>query len=116
LLPPAPATLKQHTGAGPQAIPHLVSDTCPATREVIFGSDRAAGPGTGVPLLPATEAAMRITQDTRDLWAAHYRDCGTELTDLDLDRARFILATHSGHGGRCLPYLAAMAFSLGSKG
>ncbi|MGY1941654.1 hypothetical protein [Nocardia gipuzkoensis] len=57
---------------------------------------------------------MRITRDTRDLWAARYRDCGNEPTDLD--RARFVLADHSGHGGGCLPFLAAMAYSLGSRG
>ncbi|WP_280309882.1 hypothetical protein [Nocardia abscessus] len=59
---------------------------------------------------------MRITRDTRDLWTARYRDCGTEPTDLDLDRARFVLADHSSHGGECLPFLAAMAYSLGSRG
>ncbi|MGW4328716.1 hypothetical protein ACWEKR_22785 [Nocardia sp. NPDC004573] len=58
---------------------------------------------------------MRITRDTQDPWAAHYCDCGTEPTDLDFDRARFILVDHSGHGGGCLPYLAAMAYSLGSQ-
>ncbi|MEU6186873.1 hypothetical protein [Nocardia sp. NPDC047038] len=59
---------------------------------------------------------MRISRDTRDLWDANYRDCGTEPADLDLDRARFILAAHSGHCGWCLQYLAAMAFSFGSQG
>ncbi|WP_280248968.1 hypothetical protein [Nocardia abscessus] len=59
---------------------------------------------------------MRISHDTRDLWAARYRDCGVEPTDLDLDRARFILADHAAHGGGCLPYLAAMAYSLGARG
>ncbi|WP_280315952.1 hypothetical protein [Nocardia abscessus] len=59
---------------------------------------------------------MRISRDTRDLWAVRYRDCGTEPTDLDLDRARIILAHHAAPGGGCLPYLAAMAYSLGSKG
>ncbi|WP_040772828.1 hypothetical protein [Nocardia pneumoniae] len=59
---------------------------------------------------------MHISQDTRDLWAARYRDCAAEPTDLDLDRARFILAEHAAHGDRCLPYLAAMAYSFGSQG
>ncbi|MFI2284058.1 hypothetical protein [Nocardia beijingensis] len=58
---------------------------------------------------------MRISRDIRDLWAAHYRDCGIEPTDLDLERARFVLTAHSGHGGGCLQYLAAMAYSLGSE-
>lgn len=58
---------------------------------------------------------MRIPRDIRDLWATHYRDCGTEPIDLDLERARFVLAAHSGHGGGCLQYLAAMAYSLGSE-
>ncbi|WP_454194604.1 hypothetical protein [Nocardia sp. Marseille-Q1738] len=59
---------------------------------------------------------MHISQDTRDLWAAQYRDCAAEPTDLDLDRARFILNDHAAHGGRCLQYLAAMAYSFGSQG
>ncbi|MFI2477809.1 MULTISPECIES: hypothetical protein [Nocardia] len=58
---------------------------------------------------------MRISQNTRDLWAVQYRDCAAEPTDLDLDRARFILHTHAAHGGGCLPYLAAMAYSFGAE-
>ncbi|MGW4090997.1 hypothetical protein [Nocardia sp. NPDC004750] len=34
---------------------------------------------------------MRISRDTRDLWESHCGECGTEPTDLDLERARFIL-------------------------
>ncbi|BDU03639.1 hypothetical protein IFM12276_66670 [Nocardia sputorum] len=59
---------------------------------------------------------MRISRETRDLWEARYSECGTEPTDLDLERARFILTAHSGHGGGCLQYLAAMAYSFGSEG
>ncbi|WP_330227944.1 hypothetical protein OHA40_17115 [Nocardia sp. NBC_00508] len=58
---------------------------------------------------------MQISQDIQVWWAAQYRDCGAEPTDLDLDRARFILADHAAHGGRCLQYLAAMAYSFGSQ-
>ncbi|WP_040774795.1 hypothetical protein [Nocardia pneumoniae] len=59
---------------------------------------------------------MQISQDTRDLWATRYRDCAAEPTDLDLERARFILGEHAAHGGTCLPYLAAMAYSFGFQG
>ncbi|WP_157106579.1 hypothetical protein [Nocardia arthritidis] len=47
--------------------------------------------------------------------AVQYRDCAAEPTDLDLDRARFILHAHAAHGGGCLPYLAAMAYSFGTE-
>ncbi len=58
---------------------------------------------------------MRISQNTRDLWAVQYRDCAVEPIDLDLDRARFIFRAHAAHGGGCLPYLAAMAYSFGTE-
>ncbi|ATL70343.1 hypothetical protein IU500_08740 [Nocardia terpenica] len=50
------------------------------------------------------------TSDIRDRWLIDSRDCSHEPSDLDYDRARFILAVHAGHGPACRQYLAAAAY------
>ncbi|WP_280263629.1 hypothetical protein [Nocardia wallacei] len=54
--------------------------------------------------------------DARDRWLMDSRDCAHEPADLTYDRARFILAVHAGHGGRCRQYLAAAAYCFRRTG
>ncbi|MGN2635777.1 hypothetical protein ACWEKT_19185 [Nocardia takedensis] len=58
-----------------------------------------------------------LHSDIRELWLIRSRDCGQDpaLDPLPLDdeRARFILATHAGHGAACRQYLAASAHCSG---
>ncbi|MGN2639332.1 hypothetical protein ACTD5D_24835 [Nocardia takedensis] len=56
---------------------------------------------------------MQTSRDTSDLWSARHRDCHADPLDLDPDLARFLCATHAGHGPECRQYLAAAAFCYG---
>ncbi|AXK88395.1 hypothetical protein IU443_17180 [Nocardia farcinica] len=56
---------------------------------------------------------MQTSLDRRDLWGAQHRDCTVEPTDLDMDLAQFLRATHAGHGPECRQYLAAAAYLYG---
>ncbi|MBF6301566.1 hypothetical protein IU459_29100 [Nocardia amamiensis] len=52
----------------------------------------------------------------RNRWAIQHADCGVaEPYITSIEQARFILATHAGHGARCLQYIAAMAYSFGQQ-
>lgn len=43
-----------------------------------------------------------------------HHDCGIDPVGFDdLGHARAVLSTHDGHGGACLPFLAATAYSAG---
>ncbi|MBL1079847.1 hypothetical protein JK358_36155 [Nocardia sp. 2] len=51
-----------------------------------------------------------VSFETADLWLAQYRDCGCEPLCLTMEKARFVLAVHAGHGPACREYLGASAF------
>lgn len=47
---------------------------------------------------------------TSDLWLSQYRDCACEPLCLTVEKARFVIAVHAGHGPACREYLGASAF------
>jgi hypothetical protein len=49
-----------------------------------------------------------------EMWRHAHRLCHRDGTFRSLDEAEFVSNVHSGHGGTCLQYLSAHAFSLGS--
>ncbi|WP_029899502.1 hypothetical protein [Nocardia brasiliensis] len=57
------------------------------------------------------------TAFARERWADRHRFCGDDVDFPDgLDEARYILATHDGHGMSCLQTFNAHAYSLGCRG
>ncbi|WP_330179614.1 hypothetical protein OHB26_24575 [Nocardia sp. NBC_01503] len=41
---------------------------------------------------------------------SQYRDCACEPLCLTVEKARFVIAVHAGHGPACREYLGASAF------
>jgi hypothetical protein len=51
---------------------------------------------------------------SRERWRVQHLHCLDESAPSSLDEARYVLASHSGHGPTCLQYLAADAYSHGA--
>jgi hypothetical protein len=62
------------------------------------GTDDAGGQQAGEPV-----STVQI-----DLWRSRHRFCTMESAPMSVEEARFVLLEHSGHGGGCLQFAAAL--------